>query len=132
MTTVLDELLAANQAFYAAFAARDIAALDDLWSREHEVAVLHPGWPALFGRAAVMESWRGIVEGAQPPEIACGDARAFAQRDAGFVICIEHLGGGSLIATNVFAREQRAWKLVHHQAGPAASPTLETDTASLH
>ena len=79
-----------------------------------------------------MESWRSIVEGPEPPNIACGDARAFVQRDAGFVICIEHLGGGLLIATNIFAREDGDWRLVHHQASPAASATLEAVTTPIH
>ena len=35
-------VLAANQAFYAAFARRDTAAMDDLWARETRVACLHP------------------------------------------------------------------------------------------
>jgi hypothetical protein len=41
------------------------------------------------------------------------------------VICVEHLDGGDLIATNVFAREGTLWKLVHHQAGP--TPRLEAE-----
>ncbi len=127
-----DELLAANSAFYAAFGDRDLAAIDALWARAHEVAVLHPGWPAVVGRDAVMRSWRSIVESPQPPDIACGDARAFVQGDAGFVLCIEHLGDGLLIATNIFAREDGNWRLVHHQAGPAASPTLQAETTPIH
>ena len=96
MSQAHDELLAANSAFYAAFGDRDLAAIDALWARANEVAVLHPGWPAVVDRDAVMESWRSIVEGPQPPDIACGDARAFVQGDAGFVICIEHLDNGLL------------------------------------
>jgi ketosteroid isomerase-like protein len=127
-----DELLEANAAFYAAFGAGDLTALDALWARDHEVAVLHPGWPAVIGRSAVIESWRRILEGPNPPDIACGDSRAFVQGDAGFVLCIEHLGDGILIATNVFALEDGGWRLVHHQAGPAASPSLEAEPTPLH
>ena len=132
MSQAHDELLAANSAFYAAFGDQDLAAIDALWARENEVAVLHPGWPAVVGRDAVMASWRNIVEGPQPPDIACGDARAFVQGNGGFVICIEHLGSGLLIATNIFTREDGGWRLIHHQASPAVSATLEAETTPIH
>lgn len=56
MTTVQHDVLAANEAFYTAFTNRDYPQLEALWAREHEVAVIHPGWPPLFGRSAVLES----------------------------------------------------------------------------
>ena len=34
------------------------------------------------------------------------------------VTCEETLGDNTLVATNVFAREDGVWHLVHHQAGP--------------
>ena len=127
-----DGLLRANEAFYAAFSEGDLDALGALWSERPEVAVLHPGWPAIFGREAVMESWRSILEGPRPPQIACGDARAFSQGEAGFVVCIEHLGDGVLVATNYFVQEGGQWRLVHHQAGPAASGSLEAEATAVH
>jgi len=127
-----DDLLRANVAFYVAFGAGDLEALDALWAEGREVAVLHPGWPAIFGREAVMESWRRILQGPHSPEVACGDARAFLQGETGFVICIEHLGDGLLVATNIFVREGGQWRLVHHQAGPAASGSLEGEPVAVH
>ena len=81
---------------------------------------------------AVLRSWRGIVEGPEPPDIVCGDARAFVQGDSGFVLCVEHLGGGELVASNLFVREAGQWKLVHHHAGPAAAATLEGGPTAVH
>jgi len=123
-----DALLEANAAFYAAFSARDFTAIDALWARNVEVAVLHPGWPAVIGRHAVLESWRTIVEGPQPPEIECGDAEALVHGDSGFVLCIEHLSGGLLMATNAFVREASEWRMVHHHAGPAAGPRVRAES----
>ncbi len=37
----------------------------------------------------------------------------------------EAVGGGYLVATNIFIREAGAWKMVHHQAGPTPPPTIE-------
>jgi hypothetical protein len=54
------ELLAANAAFYAAFNAGDEAGMGRLWAHGDGVACLHPGWPVLVGRDAVLESWRRV------------------------------------------------------------------------
>ena len=37
-------LLAANEAFYRAFASRDAEAMAGLWARTVPVACIHPGW----------------------------------------------------------------------------------------
>jgi hypothetical protein len=37
-------VLDANSAFYRAFAARDVAAMEAVWSGERPVACIHPGW----------------------------------------------------------------------------------------
>ncbi len=132
MASVEQAVLAANQAFYDAFRERRADALDRLWAREFEVAVIHPGWPVLYGRDAVMESWRSILEGPSPPEILCDDARAHVHGGMAFVVCTEHLTEGDLVATNVFVREGDAWKLAHHHAGPAPQVVGEADAGALH
>ena len=114
-----DAVLAANQAFYSAFAAADAAAMEALWARRAPVACIHPGWGMLAGRDEVVESWRRIFRAA-PPDIVCHDARAFVLGDTAFVICLEIIPEAVLIATNVFVREAGRWRLVHHQAGPTA------------
>ena len=44
----------------------------------------------------------------------------------------EQVGGGFLVATNWFAREGGAWRMIHHQAGPTSLTELpeEEDPAS--
>jgi SnoaL-like domain len=34
------------------------------------------------------------------------------------ITCEEELGSGTLVATNIFAKEDGVWRIVHHQAGP--------------
>src|SRR5262245_25344877 len=85
-------VLAANAAFYDAFARRDAAAMDALWAREVEVACIHPGWEALRGRAQVLASWRAILSGSPPP-IRCAEATAHLLGGAAFVICAELMPG---------------------------------------
>ena len=129
-TSEEDAVLAANQEFYRAFAARDFAAMDALWATEATVACIHPGWDALVGREAVMESWAAILGGPGAPQIRCETPRAFVLGPSAFVICREVLEQqGWLIATNVFAREEGGWRMVHHQAGPAAQRQPTPDTS---
>jgi ketosteroid isomerase-like protein len=112
-----DAVLAANLEFYRAFGARDVAAMDALWARQSPVACIHPGWLALSDREAVMESWRGILANPGAPRIACFDERVMLYGDTALVICEEELDGGTLIASNLFVREDGAWRIAHHQAG---------------
>jgi ketosteroid isomerase-like protein len=112
-----DAVLAANLEFYRAFGARDIAAMEALWAHEAPVACIHPGWPALSDRDAVIESWRSILANPAAPRIACFDERVLLFGDTALVICEEELDGGTLIASNLFVREDGAWHIVHHQAG---------------
>ena len=127
MASVEDEVLSVNAAFYSAFAARDVAAMERLWSDRSPVACVHPGWHPLAGRQAVMASWRGILQGPGSPTIVCRDASAHLCGDTAFVLCTEELPGGLLVATNVFVREQDRWMLVHHHAGPVATDEDEDE-----
>ena len=112
------ELLRANQAFYEAFATRDIEAMDELWARGLPVACVHPGWPALYGREEVISSWRSILLGNAAPRVACEEPQAAVFGDSGFVVCIERIEDEALVATNYFVLQQGIWQMVHHQGGP--------------
>ncbi len=126
-----EAVLEANAAFYRAFDQRDLEALAALWAEHAPVGCIHPGWAPLHGRESVVASWKRILEG-QPPRIACLGARAHVFGDCALVICSEHLEGGTLAATNVFAREGGAWKLVHHQAGAQPEPVDPAASSIVH
>ncbi len=113
-------VLFVNEEFYRAFAGHDIRAMDALWSRQSPVTCIHPGWEALSGRDTVMDSWAAILTSRTAPSIVCHTPRAFVFGTVAYVVCYESVDGGSLVATNVFVRENDGWKMVHHQAG--ASP----------
>lgn len=114
----LDAVLFANEAFYRAFADRDVDAMDDLWASTAPVCCIHPGWEAIYEREDVVESWRAILTGVTPPEINCVAPRVYFYGESAFVVCFEVIHGDHLIATNYFVREEGRWKMVHHQAGP--------------
>lgn len=111
-----DAILAANEAFYTAFANGDFPAMEQLWSRTGPVACVHPGWSAIVGRDEVMASWRAIL--GKPPRIVAGTPRLFAYGPVAFVLCREYVDSVVLAATNIFAKEADGWKLVHHQGSP--------------
>ena len=115
-------LLAANAAYYQAFAARDLAAMNDLWAQEG-VSCVHPGWPALIGRMAVLASYRDIFRNSQQEAVTARDEKVLIDGEGGRIFCVEEVGGGLLLATNWFRLIDGAWRLLHHQASPLAPAT---------
>lgn len=111
------EVLATNQAFYEAFARGDVGAIDEMWARRAPVACVHPGWDALHGRAEVLASWHSILDAGAPP-VRCTRPSAYVLGESAYVVCGEVISGTELVATNLFVREDGAWRLVFHQAGP--------------
>ena len=112
-----DAVLAANLEFYRAFAARDFAAMEAVWARRAAVACLHPGWAVLDEREAIIASWQGILASPEAPRIACYDERVLLYGEVALVLCEEELEGGTLAASNLFVREDGAWRIAHHHAG---------------
>lgn len=129
-------VLAANREFYRILTDRDVTGMAELWSQEHPVACIHPGWDALHDRDQVMQSWQQIMLSPHAPDIQCSNETPYVIDDCAFVICHETLNGGTLAATNIFRREDGDWRMIHHQASPLASlPNdieIQTPSARLH
>ena len=128
----VEVVLAANEAFYTAFATRDVDAMEALWAQQARVACIHPGWNALHGREAVLASWRDILSNPNSPPIRCSDAVAQVLGATAVVTCTERFPGAELVATNIFVVEDGAWKLVHHQAGGVARTSADDEGEMLH
>ena len=122
----LDAVLFANEAFYRAFADRDIDAMEALWAATAPICCIHPGWEAIYEREDVIESWHAIFSGGTSPAINCIAPRVYFYGEAAFVVCFEEIQGDHLIATNYFVRENNLWAMVHHQAGPTRAVIPET------
>ncbi|MCR9256196.1 MAG: nuclear transport factor 2 family protein [Alphaproteobacteria bacterium] len=121
-------ILFANDAFYAAFSAKDIDQMTALWAEADSVGCIHPGWPPLHGRETVLESWRRILGNPETPVASARAPRIVPQGpDGAAVICYEDLGGQMLIATNSFVREGDkatggVWRICHHHAAAVPPP----------
>jgi hypothetical protein len=66
-----------------------------------------------------MESWRRILRSGGP-HVTCNSPVAHLAGEAAWVTCLERLPGATLVATNLFVREDGKFRMVHHHAGPAA------------
>jgi ketosteroid isomerase-like protein len=121
-----DELsvLAVNLRFYRAFNDGDVSAMNDVWAEQAPVACLHPGDTVLLGREAVMRRWQEILASRPGFTLRCDSPKVQLFGTTAIVCCYE--GGNEhpahLAATNVFVREERGWRMVHHHAGPLAAP----------
>ena len=118
--------LFAHNAFYRAFADGNYEGMSALWARTLPVLCLHPGWPALAGRAAVLDSWKRLLGGAAI-RLDMSHVRIHFVGTVGFVSCCERVGGEWLAATNAFAQEDGDWRMVFHQAGSAPPPDAEPE-----
>ena len=132
---------AANLAFYRAFEALDLPAMERLWAHDPSVACLHPGWPLCAGWDEVRASWATIFANTGTMRFDIADERIDVRGGLAWVICVERIRStgpageamvGAVIATNVFRDEGGAWKLVHHHGSahvarrtpaPPPSPT---------
>jgi hypothetical protein len=124
---VEDAVLAANQAFYDAFASRDVAAMEALWSREGPVACIHPGWNPLIDRDDIIAAWTAILRNPEAPDVRVENAVALVLGDTAMVICHERVGAALLACTNLFRLEEGAWRMVLHQAGPVGEEPSARD-----
>lgn len=128
------EVLASNDAFYEAFNARDMSAMDRLWAERSPVVCLHPGSTALHGRTQVIRSWQSILASDGAPRVSVEGSRAVMLGETAMVLCYERVTdpdtgtGAVLAATNVFVRESGEWRLVHHHS--SAIGRIVTDTPS--
>ncbi|WP_436795352.1 nuclear transport factor 2 family protein [Actinospongicola halichondriae] len=122
----------ANAAFYDAFERRDLDAMSDVWEHSDRVACVHPGWAILRGWGSVSASWFALFDGPQRLQFIVTDEHVTVVGDLAWVTCNENLidGGNAqaVAATNVFARADGQWRLVHHHGSPVIQRVPERDT----
>ena len=123
----------AEAAFYDAFAKSDLEAMMSVWADEDEVYCVHPGAPRISGVANVRESWRRVFNS--------GQTLSFQLRARheihGMMIAVHSVyeqititGQGParnpLLATNIYLRTDRGWRMVAHHASPAPAAPAAT------
>ena len=114
------DILAANAAYYRAFGTGDFPAMSRIWGDDN-VSCIHPGWPVLIGRQAILESYREILRNPNQERIEPRNETVMVAGEEARVFCVEFVGGAALATTNLFRRIASAWRMTHHQASPIAA-----------
>ncbi len=127
-----DEVLAANEAFYAAVESGDLDRLRALSSSQRELVCLHPGAGPIHGTSGVLRSWALIMANTEYIQFFLTDVTVSVEGGVAAVTCTENIltageprtatfHGGTAQALNVFVREEAGWRLWLHQASPVGS-----------
>ena len=119
----MQDVRAANAAFYRAFETQDLEAMGRVWKQSEDIRCSHPGEPPIKGWESVRESWRRIFQSTDLFRVRVGDFHVRESETLAVVVCVEHITAvangeameGAVAATNVFERVDGAWRLVHHQ-----------------
>lgn len=117
-----EAVLEANNAFYEAFNAGDVASMETLWARSTRVTCIHPHGNLLAGREDVMRTWYAILGNPNQAKVMSAGASVTLHGDAATVLGKELVSGTPLVVTNLFVRESGHWRMVHHHASPVALP----------
>ena len=81
-----------------------------------------------MGRDVVMESWDGILANHNGPTFAIKGAAASIFEDTAVGICYEEFDNATMVATNVFVREEGEWRIMHHQANASPPPPISDES----
>ena len=116
----------AEAAFYESLTKGDLDAMMSVWADDDDIYCVHPNGARLSGVEKVRESWRQIF--------ASGQTLRFQLREQqhvqGMMLSVhsvyeyvtvagEPRARSPVIATNVYLRTERGWRMVAHHASPA-------------
>lgn len=124
-------------AFYDALNRADLDALMALWADDEEIVCIHPGAGRLIGHAAIRASWQSLLAGGglhiMPTQL---HESHNLMSSVHTVIEASHATQGSaahLLATNVFIKTPRGWRItLHHASVAAGGAPPETSPSMLH
>lgn len=119
----------AEDAFYKALERGDYDAMVSVWADDEEVICVHPGAPRLRGVAEVLAGWKRILGNGQRLRVKVAQqstitAMTVAVHSVHELISIEGEGPAKhpVVATNVYQRTSRGWRMIVHHASPAPGP----------
>jgi len=116
----------AEAAFYEALAKADLEAMMAVWADDDDIYCVHPGGARITGMEQVRESWRQIFASGQTLRFQLREQ----QQVQGMMLSVhsvyeqitvagEQRPRGPVIATNIYLRTERGWRMVAHHASPA-------------
>jgi Calcium/calmodulin dependent protein kinase II Association. len=116
----------ANERFYMAMNAAEIAEMDEVWADDPASICVHPGREAIVGYEQIRESWLVIFSSNNAMSIAAGNERITIAQDVAWVLCVETislmmeggLAAAAAQALNIFRRIDGRWRMFVHHASP--------------
>ena len=120
----------AESAFYEAFMKRDLETMMAVWADDDEVYCVHPRGPRITGVARVRESWREVFASAQNVRFQVREQHLLQAMMVSIHSVYEHISVAGeararncVLATNIYMRTERGWRMMVHHASPA--PVVE-------
>ena len=127
--------------FYEALQRGDIERLMGLWSDDDEISCVHPGGPRLVGALAIRASFEAMFANgraidARPEKVRRLDTRSTAVHSVLERVRVFGPEGEAfayVVATNVYVKATRGWRLVAHHASPGTASEVPevAETASI-
>jgi ketosteroid isomerase-like protein len=124
-------------AFYDALNRADVEALMALWADDDEIVCVHPGGPRLIGHVAIRDSWSAILE-----HSGLHIVPAQLHETHNLMSSVHTVVEGTtaalgepahIVATNVYVKTPKGWRIVLHHASVAAGPVpIESPAQILH
>jgi ketosteroid isomerase-like protein len=127
-----------ESAFYDALNRADLDALMALWADDDEIVCVHPGGPRLIGHAAIRSSWSAILEhgGLHILPSQLHETHNLMSSVHTVVEGTTAAAGNEaahLVATNVYVKTPRGWRIVLHHVSVAPGPVpVDTPAQVLH
>jgi ketosteroid isomerase-like protein len=114
-------------AFYEALNRADVEALMALFAEDEEIVCVHPGGPRLHGHAAIQQSWEAILErgGLQIRPSQLYETHNLMSAVHTVIEGVTASGPAEpahLVATNVYMKTPRGWRMVLHHVSVAPGP----------
>lgn len=113
-------------AFYDALGRADVDALMALWADDDEIVCIHPGGVRLIGHAAIRSAWETILEHGGLHILPSHLHETHTLMSAVHTV-VEGTTATSgepahLVATNVYSKTPRGWRMVLHHVSIAPGP----------
>lgn len=132
-TSDLDQVKAANQAYYEALSARDLSAMERVWRRSsHDVNVAPPTRPSAHtGWETIKKNYQTFWATLDELTVSMAEPQIVMQGSVAWAYGIEQarrkdksgqVSGGSNFGTSIFVKEGDRWLMMFHQAALMPNP----------
>ena len=121
-------------AFYDALNRADVDALMALGAADEEIVCIHPGGPRLIGHAAIRASWQAILEHGGLHILPSQLHETHNLMSSVHTVIEGSSAGGEaahLLATNVYVKTVRGWRIVLHHVSVAPGPVPQDTRAPI-